>query len=315
MAGTPAEHASKCLEGLNIRAEHDAPLGALTWYGVGGRADVLAHPSSTAQLSELINRCQSDGVPLYVLGSGANLLVRDAGVRGIVVRLDDPAFAHVEVDGAAVTAGAGADLFKLVMQTAKAGLAGLEDVAGIPASVGGAVRMNAGGAYGDIGSAVKRVRVMAASGQVYHRDRDDLKFGYRKVNIAAPLILGVEFDLAEDDPDELMRRVKEIFLYKKTTQPMGDRSAGCAFKNPPAEDAPVIDGRTAAAGMLIDRAGLKGFRHGRAYVSDVHANFIGVDRGEGEGGADDVIAVLDHVQATVADRFGVQLDREVVVWP
>ncbi|MFA9479690.1 UDP-N-acetylmuramate dehydrogenase [Phycisphaerales bacterium AB-hyl4] len=295
------------LADLNIAHERNVPLGPKTWYGVGGPAEVLATPASIAQLGELAVRCHEANVPLRVLGSGANLLVSDEGVPGVVVQLSEPAFTNVEREGTMLRVGAGADLFKLVLDSTREGLAGLETVAGIPASVGGAVRMNAGGAYGDIGSSVSRVQVMSGNGQVYYRDRADLVFSYRKTNIVAPLILQVEFALEEDDPETLMKRVKEIFFYKKNSQPMGAASAGCAFKNPPAEAA---DG--AGAGKLIDQAGLKGYRHGRAHVSEVHANFIAADEG---ATAADVLAVISHVQQTVRERFDVELEREVVVWP
>ncbi|MEX2671974.1 MAG: UDP-N-acetylmuramate dehydrogenase [Phycisphaeraceae bacterium] len=295
------------LADLNIAHERDVPLGPKTWYGVGGAAEVLATPESIAQLGELAVRCHEADVPLRVLGSGANLLVADEGVPGVVVQLSEPTFSAVRREGTTLHVGAGADLFKLVLDSTRQGLAGLETVAGIPASVGGAVRMNAGGAYGDIGSSVSRVQVMAANGQVYYRDRADLVFSYRRTNIVAPLILEVAFDLVEDDPDVLMKRVKEIFFYKKNSQPMGAASAGCAFKNPPAESAEGM-----SAGKLIDQAGLKGYRHGGAHVSDVHANFIAADK---SATAADILAVIQHVQQTVRDRFNVELEREVVVWP
>jgi len=297
------------LEDLNIRTEEQVPLGPRTWYGVGGHAACLAHPSSIAQLSALVAACREHATPMYVLGAGANLLVREGAVPGVVVCLDDPSFAQLKIDGHTVTAGAGYDLFRLVRETAKAGLGGLEVVAGIPASIGGAVRMNAGGAYGEIGSAVKRVQVMSSSGQVYYRDRDDLVFAYRHVNIEAPFILEVEFELTPGEPEDLMNRVKEIFLYKKNSQPMGDATAGCAFKNPqPTEH----NAHPKPAGRLIDECGLKGYRHGSAYVSQVHANFIGVDEG---GKAEDVWEVIQHVEQTVREMTGITLEREVVVWP
>lgn len=300
------------LDDLNIPCEFDVPLGPLTWYGVGGSAAIFARPSSIAQLSALLARCRERGVPAYCLGSGANLLVTDEGVDGVVVKLDDPTFATLTIEDHMVTVGAGFDLMKLVLATAKAGLRGLEVVAGIPASVGGAVRMNAGGAFGDTGSCVQRVQVMSDAGQVYYRDRDDLVFDYRHSNIVAPFILEVSFELTPDDPDDLMRRVKEIFLYKKNSQPMGESSAGCAFKNPTPPD-PEEGGSPIAAGQLIDRAGLKGFTIGGASVSPVHANFIVADKATAT--ANDVKAVIDHVQATVRERFGMTLEREVVVWP
>ena len=303
------------LADLNIRCDLHAPLAPRTWYGVGGPAAILAHPANTQQLAALAQRCHDAGVRTYVLGSGANLLVRDQGVPdGVVVQLDDPHFRQLSIDGRVVTVGGGYDLAKLVLETAKAGLAGLEPLAGIPATVGGAIRMNAGGAYGEIGPAVRRLEVMSEGGQVFYRDRDDLVFSYRKSNIVARYILTAELELTPDDPDELIKRVKEIFLYKKTTQPLAEHSAGCAFKNPLLD--PESGGtERQSAGKLIDMAGLKGHRIGCAVVSDRHANFIFVDREHSNVRADDVLALMDHIQHTVRDRFGVELEREVVVWP
>ena len=309
---------SKLLADLNIRYECGVPLGPLTWYGVGGPASLLAYPSSVQQLSVLAARCHEVGQPIYVLGSGANLLVADQGVSGVVVQLDDPCFKQLKMEGCTLTVGAGFDLAKLVLESAKAGLKGLECLAGIPASVGGAVRMNAGGVFGEIGQAVKRVMVCDASGQIYYRDSDDLVFSYRKTNIVAPYILEVEFELSQDNPDALMRRVKEIFLFKRNSQPLADRSAGCAFKNPQ-QGQPGVDSidwvdtnEGVSAGQLIDRAGLKGLRIGGAEVSSRHANFVVTHAG---CTASDILAVLERVQTAVLERFGIVLDREVVVWP
>ncbi len=316
------EQLSALLDDLGIRYETDVPIGKqMTWYGVGGLAQALAHPAGVAQLSALIARCHEQGVPVNILGSGANLLIRDEGVSGVVIKLDDPSFSQLKIEGTKITVGAGMDLFKLVLECAKAGLAGLAHVAGIPASVGGAIRMNAGGAFGDIGSTVHKVHVMAENGQVYCRDRDDLVFGYRTTNIVAPYILDVEFDMDEADPQDIARRVKEIFLYKKNTQPMAENSAGCAFKNPSVvvpghepegDDSPPPPTQRVSAGKLIDEAGLKGHRIGGAEVSQRHANFIFTHP---NCTAADVLALMDHVQQTVLDHSGVALQREVVVWP
>lgn len=305
---TPKLHA--LLDDLNIRCEDDAPLGPLTWYNVGGRAQLLAHPASPAQLGELVRRCHEQSAPLRVIGSGANLLVREGVVPGVVVRLDDPHWNMMSAEGNTVRVGAGYGLMRLVAETARLGLDGLAQVAGIPASIGGAIRMNAGGTYGDVGQAVKKVQVMSATGQVYYRDRDDLDFTYRTSNIDAPLILEAEFELQPDDPKELLKRVKEIYFYKSNSQPFSDKSAGCCFKNPP-EDDPAADGRP--AGMLIDQAGLKGHTIGSATVSEVHANFFVADKQDAR--AEDVYKLMEHVQQVVLDRFGVALEREVVVWP
>ncbi len=304
------------LTDLNVRCEFDVPLAPLTWYGVGGPAAVVAHPANAQQLAAVAQRCHEAGVRTYVLGSGANLLVRDSGVPdGVVVRLDDAHWRQMSIEGNVVTVGAGYDLAKLVLETAKAGLGGLEALAGIPASVGGAIRMNAGGAYGEIGPTVRRLQVMSEGGQVFYRDRDDLVFSYRKSNIVSRYILTAELELTPDDPDALMKQVKEVFLYKKTTQPLAEHSAGCAFKNPP-QDPEAPDGPRQSAGKLIDLAGLKGHRVGCAVVSERHANFVFIDPAPGsDRRAADVLALMDHIQQVVRDRFGVELEREVVVWP
>ena len=289
---------------LNIPVEKNASLAVQTWYGVGGSARFLARPSSTQQLAALAQRAHENKLPWHVLGSGANLVVADKCIDALVISLSDPAFKQVSFEGNHVRCGAGRDLAKLVLETAKAGLGGIECLAGIPASVGGAVRMNAGGAFGEIGKSVFRVTVMDVSGQVYYRDRDDLQFSYRKTNIVARAILEVEFELTPQDPDELMKRVKEIFLYKKTSQPLAAHSAGCAFKNPPHEVG-------ATAGQLIDRTGLKGLRVGGASVSEHHANFIITDK---TAQAQDIITLMEQIEEKVLATHGVKLEREVVVW-
>ncbi len=300
------------LNELNVPFQRQVPLGPLTWYGVGGAAKVLARPSSVQQLSALAARCREHGIAIYVLGSGANLLVDDAGVDGVVIQFSDPAFAQCRIEGNLVTVGAGYNLPRLVIDTARAGLAGLDALAGIPATVGGAIRMNAGGTYGDIGSCVRRVQVMDATGQVYYRDRDDLIFGYRRSNIVAKFILEAELELEPEEPEELRHRVKKVFFVKKNSQPLSSRSAGCAFKNL-AELPDGVDPATpTAAGQLIDLAGLKGHCIGGAQVSDRHANFIVAHEG---CTATDILQLLEHIEHTVHDRFGVHLEREVVVWP
>jgi len=297
---------------LHVRYERNVPMGSLTWYGTGGCAQVLAHPSSVQQLSALAARCREAAIPVRVLGSGANLLVV-SDVAGIVVKLDDPCFDQMRIEADIVTAGAGYALPKLVLETAKAALGGLHVLSGIPASIGGAVRMNAGGTFGDIGGCVRRVQVMDGSGQVYYRDRDDLVFAYRKTNIVAPYILEVEFELAPDDPNELVKQVKEIFLYKKNTQPVGERSAGCVFKNPapPTDDPGGTSMPGLTAGELIDQAGLKGYRAGGAEVSQRHANFIVAHDG---CTASEILAVIENIETTVCNHSGVRLERELVVW-
>jgi UDP-N-acetylmuramate dehydrogenase len=190
---------------------------------------------------------------------------------------------------------------KLVLRCVREGRSGLEALTGIPGSVGGCVRMNAGGAFGDIGNVVESVDVMSDSGEVFSRHREDLAFAYRSTNISSKFILGAQFRLTEDDPHRILKQVKQIWIYKKNTQPLGKRNAGCVFKNP----------RGLSAGALIDRAGLKGKRVGGAYVSEKHANFILADSGATAG---DVLKLINIIRETVYKKNEVYLELELEVW-
>jgi UDP-N-acetylmuramate dehydrogenase len=286
----------------------NVPLAPLTWFGLGGPAKYLVQPRDLAQLQAVVARLRAEGIPVLVLGSGANLLIKDEGVDGAVICMNGPegkAFKQVTIekkDGTGVvTAGAGKDVQKLVLECTHAGLAGLECLAGIPGSVGGEVKMNAGGAFGDIGSAIHSVTVMDTQGRVSTGEKDDLVFEYRKSNITAKFVLEASFMLAEDDPNRVMNKVKEIWMYKKSSQPLADKSAGCIFKNP----------RGLSAGALIDQSGLKGSAVGGAEVSTKHANFIIARKG---CKASDVLALIGQVQDRVKEKYDVALETEVVIW-
>ena len=282
--------------------ERDVPLARMTWYRIGGPARFLVRPRSVDELAAAVRACRSENIPIYPLGLGANLLVSDGGVPGAVFRLDAPHWIETNLDGTTVTANAGADLQKLILHTVRAGLSGLETLAGIPATVGGAARMNAGGKYGDFGNAVSTLTVMDGEGNVYDRTRDDLIWEYRRVNVVAPLILSATLELERDDPDALARRMREVWMFKRNTQPLNTKSAGCIFKNPPGQ----------SAGALIDRSGLKGRRVGGAEVSDKHANFVVAHPGCTSA---DVEALILEIRDVVRQRQGVELEPEVKRWP
>jgi len=302
---------SSLLADLDVAVEVDVPIGPLTWYGIGGRADLLVRPRSVDALATLVRRCARSMMPLRILGAGANLLVADEGVDGVVVRLTEPAFTEVRYNarGAveAMRAGAGADVPKLLMDTVRRGLDGLSFMAGIPASVGGAVRMNAGGAFGAIGDSIHSVGCLTAGGELRVYPRAELRFGYRRTNIPDPIILWAAFTLHETDPIELRERVKAIFAYKKSTQPLAEHSAGCTFRNP---IDPVTEQRV-PAGRLIDEAGLKGLAVGHASISDRHANFIVTSPG---ATATDVRKLMDLVRQRVLEHSGYELEPEVAIW-
>lgn len=291
----------KLFDGLEPIVRTDVPLAEHTWLGIGGPAMYFVEPRTMDELSSVVKRCRENEVPIYVLGGGANLLVDDAGVKGAVVRLGEGEFKEISLIEGGVRAAAGADMGKLVLRCVREGFSGLEGLTGIPGSVGGCVRMNAGGAFGDIGNAVENVTVMNDDGEVFTRSRDDLAFAYRSTNITAKFIVGAEFKLAEDDPHRILKQVKQIWIYKKNTQPLATRSAGCIFKNP----------RGLSAGALIDKAGLKGKRVGGAFVSQKHANFIIADAG---AKASDFLKLINIIRETVYKKFEVYLELEIEVW-
>ena len=299
---------------LDVQAELDAPLGPHTWFGIGGSADLLIRPNTLEALSALARRCRRDGMPLRVLGSGANLLVDDEGVDGVVVKLDTEAFRRVEfnADGGIerMRVHGGASMERLVQECARRGLRGLEPMSGIPASLGGAIRMNAGGKFGAIGDVVDAVAVLGADGEQRVFTASELRFGYRESNLPAGIVLWASLRVAEDDPIACRERVKEIFAYKKSTQPMAAHSAGCMFRNPV-----MPDGSRVSAGKLIDQAGLKGTRVGCAFVSAEHGNFIAIDRKAGAPArTDDLRELVDLIKSRVLDGAKVELQTEVVFW-
>ena len=287
--------------GLEDVVRTDCPLGSRTWFGMGGNADYFITPRNIEQLQQAVTRCNDSSIAMYVLGYGSNLLIRDGGVRGAVIKLEDAGFKQTSFDGQTVTVGAGASLGELILTCVKKGLAGLEACTGIPGSIGGAVRMNAGGRFGDIGSVVESVTLMDRAGNIVDRQKPDLRFDYRSVNIRVPLILSATLQLIPGDPEQIMKSTHEIWIYKKNNQPLSTRSAGCIFKNPPGQ----------SAGALIDRAGLKGLSVGGATVSEKHANFIVAKEGCTSA---DVVKLIDTVRARVAEDFGIELELEVEIW-
>jgi UDP-N-acetylmuramate dehydrogenase len=292
---------TKLFAGLEEIVSLEEPLSEHTWLRIGGPASYLLRPRNIEELNEVVRRCRANEVPMHVLGSGANLLVDDSGVHGAVIHLGQGTFTDSSLVGGVLRAGAGADMGALVLRCVREGFSGLECLTGIPGTVGGCVKMNAGGAFGDIGSTVESIEVMTEGGETYTRTRADLAFAYRSTNIAAKFILSAEFHLTEDDPQHILHQVKQIWIYKKNTQPLSRRNAGCVFKNP----------RGLSAGALIDRAGLKGRRVGGAYVSHKHANFILADKG---AKASDVLKLINIIREEVYRKAEVYLELEIEVW-
>ncbi len=288
--------------GLEAFVTENVELAKYTWYRIGGPARYLVKPRSVEELQEAARRCHESGIPVYVLGLGANLLVADRGVDGAVFRLSEEFWRRVKFDGTTLEVGAGVDMQKLLIRTVREGKAGFECLAGIPGTVGGGIRMNCGGKFGDIGSVITTVTVMDPQGNVFLRTKDDLVFEYRKTNIVAPFILGATIELEDDDPKTIMNRTKEIWMYKRNTQPLNTKNCGCIFKNP----------RGLSAGALIDQSGLKGLRVGHAEVSDKHANFIVAHPG---CTSEEVLKLVKIIKERVYEKHQVVLESEVRVWP
>lgn len=277
------------------------PLAPHTWFQLGGPAEYYAEPRDVAQLARLVERCQQEDLPVRILGGGSNVLVRDEGVPGVVVRLPESGFGQIEVRGRRVVAGGGAKLGHVISTAVREGLAGLETLVGIPGTIGGALHGNAGSRGGDIGQWAERATVLTRTGEVAERGRDELVFAYRQSSLDELVILAAEFELDHDDPEQLTKRMQQQWIVKKSAQPLAHQSAGCIFKNP----------RGMSAGLLIDQAGLKGTRVGGAEVSDRHANFIVAEPG---ATTNDVLRLIELVRSRVADRLGMELELEIEIW-
>jgi UDP-N-acetylmuramate dehydrogenase len=235
------------------------------------------------------------------LGSGSNVLVRDEGVPGVVIKLTAPAFCDIRVAGNRVIAGSGAKLGHVISTAVREGLAGLEQLVGIPGTIGGALHGNAGTLGGDIGQFTDKATVLTRAGKIIARQRADLHFAHRHSSLDELAILHAEFTLEPGDPQQIARRMQTLWIVKRAEQPAGPEAAACIFKNP----------RGGSAVELIEQAGLKGTRVGGVEVSSKNANFFIVQR---EARSDDVLRLMEQVERQVAERLGVQLERQIDVW-
>ena len=209
----------------------DEPLAPHVWFRLGGPAVPRPAPDArrTARPAPPLPR---RGLPFKILSGGSNVLVRDEGVEALVIHLESPAFSDVSIDGNVVEAGAAVPLTALISHSARAGLAGLEILTGIPGTVGGAFRGNAGGRQGAIGQFVRRATVLDAADEVQVRERDDLSFADRESNLDEPVILSAEFELEPEDPEAVVRRMRRIWIIKKENQPYGHQSLGLHLQEP-----------------------------------------------------------------------------------
>jgi UDP-N-acetylmuramate dehydrogenase len=293
----------------DARVRRDAPLAPLTTFRVGGGADWLVDLHGAEDLRRAAGLASAAGIPLTVLGGGSNVLVADAGVRGLVVRVHGGEVVALGPDR--VRADAGVTINGLVRWTINRGISGLEAWAGTPGTVGGAVHGNAHFRGRLVSEIVTKVTLVTPEGVVAEAAADDMEFGYdySRLRRTGEIVVSADFRAGRGDASALRATARESLAFRKRTQPLESASAGCIFRNPdPARDT-VPEGIACSAGALVDRAGLKGAREGGARVSTTHANFI---VNEGRASAGDIRRLVRRCQAAVRDRFGVELREEIV---
>lgn len=283
---------------LGERLRADEPMSRHTTIGVGGPARWMALPASAAEVGRIVRIANRFGVPLVAVGKGSNLIVRDGGYDGIVVKLAEH-MTKVRVNRRTVNAEAGASFAALARRMTKAGRTGLEFGTGIPGSVGGAVRMNAGAFGGEVRDVLERIRIVDADGRIRALPAAKIAFSYRHTDLdPRAIVVAATFRCA---PGAVRQDVYERSLARKNTQPIWERSFGSTFVNPP--------GRYAAE--MVEGCGLKGMRRGGAMISDMHANFI--INVEGTATAADVEALIELAKTEVWKKYGVELKTEVIV--
>ncbi len=295
IAGELAKHVSPATVILR-----DEPLAGHTTLRVGGPADVYVEPASEADLAAAVKFCGACGVPFFVIGRGSNLLVRDGGFRGVVICLAHANFASIEFIGERMRCGAGAKLKNVAVEARRHGLSGMEFLEGIPGSVGGALRMNAGAMGGATFDVVESVRLMDFDGNVRELAPGEMSVAYRGcATLKNHIALGAMFKGRPDSPESIAQRMSAFSQKRWASQPAAP-SAGCAFKNPP----------SIPAGKLIDELGLKGLRVGGAVVSQEHGNFIVND---GNATARDVLELISILKAKAKAERGIELRTEVEI--
>ena len=288
-------------EGLEHIVRVNEPLAPHTWLRLGGPAQYFAEPTSVEELQELLRRCREEDLPVRILGGGSNLLVRDEGVPGLVLSLGAPAFCQISAEPPLVKAGGGARLGHVISTAVREGLSGLENLVGIPGTVGGALRANATAHGTDIGQWTHSVTVVTGGGDIRTYPHEELRFSYRMSNLDDQTVLEATFELESAEPRDLTQRMQKLWIVKKSNQPLSDQNAACVFANP----------SWASAASLIEQAGLNGTRVGQAEISDRDANFIVVNPG---GTAKDVLRLIELVRAKVTEQLGVELELALEIW-
>ncbi len=287
--------------GLEHFVRNDEPLASRCWLRCGGPAAFFAEPATMDDLVELVKRCAAESLPVRLLGNGSNVLIKSAGLEGVTISLDAPAFGAVSVDGNSIKAGGGVALAHVITAAAGAGLAGLEQLIGIPGTVGGALHGNSGDRTTDVGDWVSQVTVLDRAGEVRTLSKEQMTFSYRSSSVDELAILDATFQLEPESNDELTRRMQKLWIVKRAKQPTGEKATACLFKDP--------IGMT--AGETIEQAGLKTARSGGASLLDRDPNFVLLSQ---DASSDDVVKLLDDVREQVSQKLGVELETAIQIW-
>ena len=287
------------LPDLRGRMEADQPMRDITWFRVGGPAQLLFTPADEADLAYVLGRLRGD-LPVTTVGVGSNLLVRDGGIPGVVIRLGGRGFGRIEAEGGhRIRVGAAVPDMRLAQGAAKLGISGLAFYRGIPGTVGGALRMNAGAHGTETADVLVEARAMDRSGRIHTLSLADLAYTYRHCGADDDLIFTEAlYQGTPGDPDDIALAMQEVADYREAHQPTKARTGGSTFKNPPGH----------SAWKLIDAAGCRGLRVGGAHVSEMHCNFL---INEGEASAQDIETLGETVRARVKAAAGIELEWEI----
>jgi len=280
------------------------PLSVYTRLHLGGTAEFFAEPENETELTALLKHCRQEKIPVRVLGAGSNLVIAEEGVPGLVIALSKPEFCRITVEGLELTAGAGAPFGQVITHSVSQGLGGIEAFVGMPGSFGGAVRANTGTIHGgDLGQWVERVRVADLEGNLFELSKNEITFAYRYSSLENVVLIAATLMLEKDESTELAKRMRKLWIIRKSQQPTGEDAASVlAFKNPETG---------APAKELIERGGLKGARIGGAVISEYNAGFITVDA---ECTSDDVLRLVQLVQEQILQQTEIELESALTVW-
>ncbi|MBM7647216.1 UDP-N-acetylmuramate dehydrogenase [Bacillus ectoiniformans] len=282
--------------------KEDEPLANHTTMKIGGPADLLVEPDSIENIKKTMDIVKKYNLPWRAIGRGSNLLVADGGISGVVIKLGK-GLDHMEMNETKVTVGSGYPLIVLSTQAGRSGLKGLEFAGGIPASVGGAVYMNAGAHGSDISNILEKAHILFQDGTMEWLSKEEMDFSYRTSLLQKKrpgVVLEAVFNLEKGDRSEITEMMKKHKDYRRDTQPWDRPCAGSIFRNPLPEH----------AGSLIERAGLKGHQIGGAQISELHGNFI---VNTGGASAEDVLALIEHAKTVIKDKFGIEMETEVEI--